>query len=148
MSLEDLIKKRNSVRNTVKLIRKGLIKEYFEPIFEEMGYEKINFPANERISFLSPSKIFCISFDLETADDYAAGANFFAVDFILMLPNLRRIHDKMKKFFRRVKIGKSLFFYRREMVWYAGRNATVENALNYILKIEDENMEMLKEYII
>jgi hypothetical protein len=34
------------------------------------------------------------------------------------------------------------------MVWYAGRNATAENALNYILKIKDENMEMLKEYII
>lgn len=144
------IKRGNSEAKTTILIRKGFVKEYFSPILKNLGYKKINFPyEKERISFLSPDEILCISFDLETGNDYSNSESFLFVDFILMLPNLREFPDALKHFgFLRIKINEAIYWYKRLFVEYKSRRSTAENAFNYISSMEREIIEMLREYLL
>ena len=148
--IDKWIKRGSSEAKTTRLIRKGFIKEYFSPILKRLGYERIEFPnKKERISFLSPDKLLCISFDLETGNDYANSESFVFVDFILMLPNLRNFPDKLKHLgFLRIKINEAIYWYRRLFVEYKSRRSTAEDAFNYISSTEKEILEMLKEYLL
>ncbi|MEM2927948.1 MAG: hypothetical protein QW303_00365 [Nitrososphaerota archaeon] len=147
--IDKWVKRGSSEAKTTRLIRKGFVKEYFSPILKKLGYERIRFPSKERISFLSSDKLLCISFDLETGNDYANSERFVFVDFILMLPNLRNFPDKLKHLgFLRIKINDAIYWYRRLFVEYKSRRSTAEDAFNYISSIEREILEMLREYLL
>ncbi len=126
--------------------REAIVNYLINKFFVERGFKPcrdIELRDSVRIN-ICDDKILMISFDLGYASDFREDAYTWCyVDFFIRNPGID-IHDELKTSFARYidTESKKIFWRHRELV----RIIDMDKAVEYILRLRDELLNMLEQY--
>ncbi len=131
-----------------EIFRKGIIKIYFEPELQRLGYRKSDI-KHPTISFdgLAANNFLHIYFDINTGSDYPDGDEWFIVEYLF--PYSVKLLDKFKgpDYFTTIASEDGKNFWRhRELIRYKyGKSKKLCGALTFIDKKYKELCSSLEE---
>ncbi len=134
------------LKNLNKKRRRALIEFLIRENFRGLGFRKTRLRISDdpdRISITDGSGLI-ISFDINYASDFREDAyKWCYVDFFLRKPGIDIPDDLKRRFTRYIDSNsKKLYWRHREMA----RIIDMDQAVDYIIKIKSELLELLRKY--
>ncbi|GIU72706.1 MAG: hypothetical protein KatS3mg003_2213 [Candidatus Nitrosocaldaceae archaeon] len=130
------------------ILRKGVIKAYFEPELMKIGYKRSDIKhPNINGEGYTHNNFLHIYFDLYSGSDYPDGDEWFIVEYLFPYDIALPDHLKGRDYFSTLSIDKGMLYWRhRELIRYKyGKTKKIEEAFKFIISKYEELSKLLKD---
>ncbi len=129
------------------ILRKGVIKAYFEPELMKIGYKRseIKHPNIDGEGY-THNNFLHIYFDLYSGADYPDGDEWFIIEYLFPYDITLPDHLKGRDYFSTLALDNRLFWKHRELIRYKyGKTKRIEEALKFIINKYEELSKLLRD---
>jgi hypothetical protein len=127
-----------NLKESNEILRRSIIKEYFEPELQKMDYRKstAKHPSITDNGLTAGQNVLHLFFDITTGNDYPDGDEWFTVEYLL--PYSIKLPDKLKgpDYFTTIMSSEGNHFWRhRELIRFKyGKSKKLLESLEFINK--------------